>query len=476
VDERVAAVVLAAGAGTRFGGGKLLAALHGRPVLQHVLDRLTEAGLEPVIVVLGDDAEQIEAAVAWRDELRVRNPDPGRGLSSSLRTGIDELPADVEAALIALGDQPLLDGSVVRAILDAGVDPDRPIAAPRYADDGARNPVLLHRSAFELAASATGDRGLGPILAAHPELVRDIPVPGANPDVDTRADHVRVLETVWAHRVRANAEQVNRHREVPDGSDFYAPVTDLFRADPTRTDEPALDLLLRFVQPGDTWLDIGAGAGRYALPIARRLAGSGGRVIALEPSAGMRAAMDELAREHGIDNVDVVEGRWPDAAAEAPAVDVALIAHVGYDIERIGPFLGAMERAARRLCVAMLMGRQPSAVADVFWPSVWGEERVPLPALPEFLELLRALGRSPTVEWLDRPGRRFGSRDELAGYLRRQLWVAPGSEADARFLAALEDEIVEGEDGLVGLRGQSPLPLGVVTWTPGPAPTITESP
>ncbi len=476
MDGRVAGVVLAAGAGTRFGGGKLLAPLHGRPVLQHVLDRLADAGLDPVIVVLGEDLARIEAAVEWRAEVRVPNPDPGRGLSSSLRTGVDALPEDVEAALIALGDQPLLDGSVVRAILDAGVDPDRPISAPRYGGDGARNPVLLHRSAFDLAASATGDRGLGPILAAHRELVRDVPVAGANPDVDTRADLVRVLETAWANRVRANAEQVDRHREVPDGSDFYAPVTDLFRADPARTDEPALDLLLRFVQPGDTWLDIGAGAGRYALPIARRLAGSGGRVIALEPSAGMRAAMDELAVEHGVDNLDVVEGRWPDAAAHVAAADVALIAHVGYDIERIGPFVRAMERAARRLCVAMLMERQPSSVADPFWPTVWAEQRVPLPALPEFLELLGALGRSPTVEWLARPGRRFGSRDELAGYLRRQLWVAAGSDADARFLAALEDEIVEDEDGLVGLRSQRPRPLGVVSWTPDHGPTITQSP
>ncbi len=57
-------------------------------------------------------------------------------------------------------------------------------------------------------------------------------VAGDNPDVDTRADLVAMLEAAWAARVRANREQVDRVREVPDGADFYAPVTGLFRADP----------------------------------------------------------------------------------------------------------------------------------------------------------------------------------------------------------------------------------------------------
>ena len=203
-------------------------------------------------------------------------------------------------------------------------------------------------------------------------------------------------------------------------------MTGLFRADPTRTDEPVLVELLRAVQPGETWLDIGAGAGRYALPLARALARSGGSVTAVDPSRGMLDALRETAAEHAIDNVRVVEGRWPDVAPEAGAADVALIAHVSYDIAEIGPFLAAMEAAARRLCVAVLMERQPSSIADVCWPSVWGEERVPLPALPEFVERLRAPGRRPVITMLEREPRRFASRDELEGFLRRQLWVADG--------------------------------------------------
>ncbi len=467
------AVVLAAGAGSRFGGSKLLASIEGRPVLQHVLDRLAvEPRIGPIVVVVGDDEHELRTAISWRHEIRVVNPDPARGLASSLHLGMAAVPTDVDAALIVLGDQPRVPVAALSALLDAGVDAERPIAVPVYVDDRGRNPVLLGRAAFALIEVADGDRGLGPVIAANADLVREVAIPAsapANPDIDTRADHVRLLTQAWAARVRADREQVDRFREIPDGSDFYAPVTGLFRADPTRTDEPALDALLANVRAGETWLDIGAGAGRYALPVARALAPSGGRVVAVDPSSGMLGGLREIADEHGIENVEVVEARWPPPHIDAAGVaaDVSLIAHVGYDVEEIGPFISAMEGATRRRCVAMLMERQPSSIADVCWPTVWGEERIPLPALPEFVELLRAMGRDVEVLRISREPRRFAARDELAGFLRRQLWVESGSAADGRFLAALDDVIVVDEDGRVGLRGQRPLPIGIATWTPG---------
>jgi SAM-dependent methyltransferase len=338
--------------------------------------------------------------------------------------------------------------------------------------------VLLGRAAFPLAGQASGDRGLGPLIAAHPELVREVPVEGDNPDVDTRDDLADLLERTWAERVHANNVQVDRFREIADAPDFYAPVTSLFRADPNRTDEPALTSLLALVRPGDTWLDIGAGAGRYALPIALAVAPSGGEVIALDPSAGMLASLHEIAAQHEISNIRTVEARWPPADADVTpyAADVTLIAHVSYDIAEIGPFMRSMESAARRLCVAVLMERQPSSIADVCWPPVWGEARVPLPALPEFVELLRARGRTPAIERLEREPRRFASRAELEGFLRRQLWVAEGSAADRRFLEALEPLLVSDEEGRVGLRDQRPLPIGIITWSPTGEPMTRVTP
>ena len=465
----VTALVLAAGAGSRFGGGKLLAPIGGRPVLQRVLDAVADAGIDDVLVVLGGDAAAIEAAIEWRNERRVVNPAPEHGLSSSLQVGFDAaLASSVSAGvLVALGDQPLVTASTIQALLDAPVRADRPVVVPVYADDRGRNPVLLRPPAFGLVAEAAGDRGLGPVIADHPELVDEVPVDGINPDIDTPGDLATAAEAWWAARVRANREQVDLVREVPDGTDFYAPVNSLFRADPTRRDDPVLDVLLDLVLPGETWLDVGAGAGRFALPIARALDDSGGEVIALDASPSMLDGLREIAEDYAIENVRTVEARWPleDGSARGVSGDVTLIAHVGYDVEAIGPFFDAFEAAADRLCVAVLMERVPASAADPFWPPVHGMERISLPALPDMLELLEARGRRPTVTRLALEPRKFESRDVLAGFVRRQLWIDPEGAKEARFQAALDELTVE-QDGGWTIRGRGEATVGVVTWTP----------
>lgn len=188
---RFAAVVLAAGAGRRFGGHKLLAPLEGRPILQHVLEAVAAAAPDATVVVLGGDAMEAERDVTWRGEQRLVNPDPGRGLSSSLKLGMAAVTAlhDAEmldAILVVLGDQPRISAAVIGTLLEA--ETDRPIVVPHFAEDGARNPVLLHREAWPLVAGARGDRGLGAFIDAHPGQVLELPVGGANPDVDTPAD------------------------------------------------------------------------------------------------------------------------------------------------------------------------------------------------------------------------------------------------------------------------------------------------
>jgi molybdenum cofactor cytidylyltransferase len=187
---RVLAVVLAAGSSSRFGSPKLLAPLDGRPLLQHALDALAAAGVEDVAVVLGDQHAAVEAAMAWRGERRVINDRPGDGLSSSLRVGLDAAAEDVgmEAVLVVLGDQPALRPETIRAVLAAAEASAAPFVRARHAADGAPNPVLVRRAAWALAAGRSGDRGLGPLLAARPDLVLEVVVEGANPDVDTPAD------------------------------------------------------------------------------------------------------------------------------------------------------------------------------------------------------------------------------------------------------------------------------------------------
>jgi len=283
-------------------------------------------------------------------------------------------------------------------------------------------------------------------------------------DLAVARDPAAAAIAAWGARVRAHHEQTARVRETPEAADFYAPVTQVFIADPRRTDDDVLDQLLPLARPGETWLDIGAGAGRYALPLALRVRA----VIALDPSPGMLAALREQAAEHGIANVRVVEGRWPvdPSAGPAPTADAGLIANLGYDVEAIGPFLDAMEAAAGRLCVAILADGQPSRPAHAFWLPVHGEERAELPALDAFLELLRARGRDPREARVPRPARGFPTRDELTRWLRSQLFIAPGSAKDAVLARALEPHLVARPDGTVGLATQIPMMTGIVSWEP----------
>jgi len=183
--RRTAAIVLAAGASSRFGSTKALAPLWGRPLLQHVLDVVAVPGFAEIVVVLGHDADEIERRLAWRSERRVRNPDPDAGLSSSLRVGLESLGPASQAALVLLGDQPLVRAEVVERLLAGFVSAALPIVVPRYRDGGGPNPLLIHRLAWPLASEALADRGLGPVVRDHPDLVVQIDIEGANPDVDT---------------------------------------------------------------------------------------------------------------------------------------------------------------------------------------------------------------------------------------------------------------------------------------------------
>lgn len=262
----------------------------------------------------------------------------------------------------------------------------------------------------------------------------------------------------WARRVRANRDQAERVREAPERPDFYAPVAASFKADPRRPDEPLLDGLCSLAEPGDAWLDIGAGGGRYALPLALVTR----EVIALDPSDAMLGILRQSMEEFGVPNIRVVQSRWP--AAEPIRADVCLISHIGYDIENLGPFLDAMEAAAGRLCVAVLLARAPAAVAEAFWPPVRGEAREPLPALPEFLALQLARNRLCEVRLFERGAPRYPSEEAALGFLRQQLFIEPGGARDRKLLEMLSG-LPREADGSLRLASE-PTPLGLVSWKP----------
>ena len=188
--DRIAGLVLAAGRSTRFGAeNKLLAPYEGRAMLDHVLDRVAEAGLDPVLVVTGHEAEAIRRAAGTLASRFVHNPRYAEGLSTSLAAGIEAMPEDVGAALILLGDMPRVSAGTLRRLMQAASEnPAVQAFVPAFAGRWG-NPVLVRRALFPSLAKLHGDQGARKLLEASREVVEEVPVEDAGilADFDTKA-------------------------------------------------------------------------------------------------------------------------------------------------------------------------------------------------------------------------------------------------------------------------------------------------
>jgi CTP:molybdopterin cytidylyltransferase MocA len=194
----VSAILLAAGAGSRFGGGKLLAQLGGKPLVEHVLDTLSGAPVDEIVVVVGADAEGLREASESHGVVIVENQDWAQGQSTSVRAGLDATGPDSRAAVVLLADQPLVEAGAVERLVAAFEEGAR-VAVATYGGRP-RNPVLFSREVWPLlVAELEGDEGARPFLRRHPELVVRVPCDGVGDpaDVDT-AEDLRRLEGLHA--------------------------------------------------------------------------------------------------------------------------------------------------------------------------------------------------------------------------------------------------------------------------------------
>ncbi len=173
----IASLVLAAGRSTRMGHNKLLARLSdGRTMIEHTVDQVLAATARPVLVVTGHDDAALRAALAGKPVSFVAAPDYGLGLAHSLRAGIAALPAETDAALICLGDMPLVPAAVLNQLVAAFAPKEgREIVLPSF--HGQRgNPVLWGRRFFEELQALSGDAGARQILHRHMAFVAELPI------------------------------------------------------------------------------------------------------------------------------------------------------------------------------------------------------------------------------------------------------------------------------------------------------------
>ena len=161
--EGVAGVVLAAGSSTRMGRPKQLLRLGEVPLLQHVVDAVAAAGLDEVVVVLGHEADAIEAALELPSEVRVvLNERFAQGHHGSVRVGFAEASTkDADVAML-LGDQPYIGGDLVERTIEAFVSSAAAVVRPRHGE-APGHPVLVRADAAARLASGS-DEDLGPAL------------------------------------------------------------------------------------------------------------------------------------------------------------------------------------------------------------------------------------------------------------------------------------------------------------------------
>lgn len=192
----VAGVLLAAGTGSRFGdANKLLATVEGEPIVRHAARTLVDAGLDPVVVVVGHEADRVRAGVADLPVKTVDNDAYEAGQSTSVRTGIEavreggaQAESAVDAAVVALGDMPFVDSETVETLVAAYAAGVGDALAAAY--EGERgNPVLFDRRFFDPLAEVDGDVGGRAILLGDDaSALVAVDDPGVRRDVDRPTD------------------------------------------------------------------------------------------------------------------------------------------------------------------------------------------------------------------------------------------------------------------------------------------------
>ncbi len=188
----VAGVVLAAGASTRMGENKLLFDLGGEALVRRSVGRATAAGLDPVVVVLGHDADRVRSKLAGLPCRTVVNPDYARGINASLKTGIATLPAETTAAVVMLADMPFVTTQMIATLVERYRAGSAPLVVSDY--EGVNAPPMLYdRSLFPELLQMEGEGCGKQVVRRHRAAAAVARWPAAAlTDLDVPGDYDRV--------------------------------------------------------------------------------------------------------------------------------------------------------------------------------------------------------------------------------------------------------------------------------------------
>jgi SAM-dependent methyltransferase len=260
-------------------------------------------------------------------------------------------------------------------------------------------------------------------------------------------------------RTMVEAREAARHAAPPAGgsrwdgrAERFAFLTRLLDAA-----DPFVTTLKSVLRADDTVLDIGAGAGRYSLPLAEAVR----HVTAVEPSAGLRAQLARAATERGLSNVHIVPSSWE--VAEVEPHDVTFAANVLYFVPDAVRFIEKLNRSARRACFILHRMEERATPLLPLWETIWEEPRPPEPGALDLLNLLYFTGMRADFRLapLAAP-MRYASVDETLVEARRLLDLAFDDHThDAAIRAFLSGILVERD----GLLEYPPGPrMAIISW------------
>ncbi|MEJ9151468.1 nucleotidyltransferase family protein [Bacillus smithii] len=187
-------IILASGFSKRMGKPKLLLPYKGKSMIRHVLDASTNSCLNGVIVVVNSDIAGLQQEVRSSSVNKlVLNDEAGKGMSTSLKAGVTNLPSTTDAAVVLLGDQPLVTADDINEVIRCYVSNEAPIVQAQYQSKRG-HPVLFDHSMFPYLFHITGDEGARSVLKKFANQIRlarlDKPYPE---DVDTPEDYEELL-------------------------------------------------------------------------------------------------------------------------------------------------------------------------------------------------------------------------------------------------------------------------------------------
>ncbi|TAE56144.1 MAG: nucleotidyltransferase family protein [Nostocales cyanobacterium] len=194
--QKIGIIILAAGASTRMGSPKQLLNYQGENLVNRTIKKAIASVCDPVILVLGANAENIRHQIHESKITIIENQDWNLGMSASLKCGITEINTNyphLEAVIITVCDQPFLEVEIINKLVISYQETNKPIIACEYADT-LGVPVLFSKKYFQKLANLTQDMGARKLIKTYKSDVFSIPFPLGKIDIDTPQDYQQLLE------------------------------------------------------------------------------------------------------------------------------------------------------------------------------------------------------------------------------------------------------------------------------------------